>query len=1284
MQTDMTREGGDSILSPGRHNSASEYNYTSDSERSTDIKMENNLNDSDLNDGASPSSVNQNSTSNGRSTNQLQYLQKSVMKALWRHQYAWPFHKPVDADSLNLPDYYKIIKHPMDLGSIKKRLETNYYFSATECIQDFNQMFTNCYIYNKPGEDIVLMAQVLEKVFLQKVAQMPSEEKEILPQARKTPKSAKLSGATASKALNAKPVDAEPAKPVPPPPLPTPSSTLQPTTAAVAPSSTTAVTAAPASISSTTTTSTNTVMESTQFNTTHDAIEPAIVPPSQPIKTKRGVKRKADTTTPVVSSSPYDPVFDPSPKVEKLVSPKVTPAKVLSAKVLPAKVLPAKVTPARRESNRQIKKPKRDLPSEEPVGEQQAQHNMKNKKGKLSPQLKYCSNFVKELFAKKHASYAWPFYKPVDATLLGLHDYHEIIKKPMDLGSIKRKLETREYSCPSEFAEDLRLIFTNCYRYNPPDSDVVMMAKKLQDVFEMRYAKMPELPDLPEMAGNGGLKSDSESSSAEESPTDDDDDSEDEREQKIKELQETMKHIQEQLQQLTEEHMQKLKQKTERRERKEKRLVKKKSKVKDDVKDKVIEPLNVPSQPQLVQLPAADTSKPAKTVKSKANKQKSPSESKRKRAGRSQSSSKKNKSATVAVSQLQPPPPAFDSDDEDNAKPMTYDEKRQLSLDINKLPGDKLGRVVYIIQSREPSLRDSNPDEIEIDFETLKPSTLRELEAYVMSCLKKKTRKTYTKKGAGKSREEAQSEKKKELEKRLQDVQGQLGGSHKKTGSKKDDGNAADGGASRLSASSSSSSGSDSSSDSSSSSSSDSSDSESGSPMKKAKGHAKRGGTPKQGRGKFNKRQMPPAASGPMSPPVKITIGAGMMSPKQPQQLQSPPPLVQTRQTLPPAIPPGQQSIPQNDHFSSLPADTSYGQMPPRMGMKSDPLQLPAYPPSTQHHMVHQPQPPHVQPTSVVGQPMSVIQQKPASPGRVPPPSRPVTHSLPQQPSRPSAMATAKPPSRPIASKPVSISNHIGISSRPSPLQSPPIIVSSPVKTYPDTKPLSPPVLIERSQSRGSEQMARFFLSDEDSSNSPKHSPPKNVPPAPPGATISASGVGISFGVGSNNTMPGGGDPGRKPDKNMLSQVKKDQFKLKNAGSWTSLANMGATTSSSKKHTSQSFEIFKKQAKEKEERERAFKEQAEQIKIQKINAEKERHRQEQEKIREREEDDALAHARRAQALHEEVLKQKEAERNAAKQRERMKEQERRRREAMAHRIDMNAQSELMASFEEML
>ena len=54
--------------------------------------------------------------------------------------------------------------------------------------------------------------------------------------------------------------------------------------------------------------------------------------------------------------------------------------------------------------------------------------------------------------------------------------------------------------------------------------------------------------------------------------------------------------------------------------------------------------------------------------------------------------------------------------------------------------GDKLGKVVQIIQQREPSLRDSNPDEIEIDFETLKSSTLRELKRYVDECKKPRAR----------------------------------------------------------------------------------------------------------------------------------------------------------------------------------------------------------------------------------------------------------------------------------------------------------------------------------------------------------------------------------------------------------------------------------------------------------------------------------------------------------------------------------------------------------------
>lgn len=39
----------------------------------------------------------------GRLTNQLAFIQKNVLKAVCKHQYAWPLLQPVDAKKLNLP-----------------------------------------------------------------------------------------------------------------------------------------------------------------------------------------------------------------------------------------------------------------------------------------------------------------------------------------------------------------------------------------------------------------------------------------------------------------------------------------------------------------------------------------------------------------------------------------------------------------------------------------------------------------------------------------------------------------------------------------------------------------------------------------------------------------------------------------------------------------------------------------------------------------------------------------------------------------------------------------------------------------------------------------------------------------------------------------------------------------------------------------------------------------------------------------------------------------------------
>uniref|UniRef100_A0A3P9KDS0 Bromodomain-containing protein 2 n=1 Tax=Oryzias latipes TaxID=8090 RepID=A0A3P9KDS0_ORYLA len=610
----------------------------------------------------------------GRMTNQLQFLQKVVLKSLWRHHFAWPFHEPVDAAKLNLPDYHKIIKTPMDMGTIKKRLENNYYRSASECMQDFNAMFTNCYIYNKPTDDIVLMAQSLEKAFLQKVAQMPQEEIELPPPIRllKLFFLTTVSGGVTT----AHQVPAVSQSVYSPPTPETPDSILS---------------TPPQTI----------LTKCSSITLQPEQTIPAITgpPPTQPTAKKKGVKRKADTTTPTTMAMPIMTTSGSRRGV----------------------------------SGRPIKPPKKDLPDSilpTPV-----------RRSKLSPQLRYCSGVLKELLSKKHAAYAWPFYKPVDAVSLGLHDYHEIIKFPMDLSTIKRKMDGREYREAQQFSADVRLMFSNCYKYNPPDHDVVAMARKLQDVFEFCFAKMPdEAPAPPSSTSSSSSSSSSSeselSSDGEESESSPSSDSEEERANRLAELQEQLKAVHEQLTALSQGPIVKPKKKKEKKDKKKKKRVEKERhrRIEDD-----LTPIRPPKAPKMT-----------KTSKTK-----------------------RMDSITFNMPHHDPLVGHFDSDEEEDTAPMSYDEKRQLSLDINKLPGEKLGRVVYIIQSREPSLRDTNPEEIEIDFETLKPSTLRELERYVMTCLRKKPRKPYGK-NAGKSREELALEKQMELERRLMDVSGQL------------------------------------------------------------------------------------------------------------------------------------------------------------------------------------------------------------------------------------------------------------------------------------------------------------------------------------------------------------------------------------------------------------------------------------------------------------------------------------------------------------------------------
>lgn len=98
--------------------------------------------------------------------------------------------------------------------------------------------------------------------------------------------------------------------------------------------------------------------------------------------------------------------------------------------------------------------------------------------------LKSCSAVLERLMKHKHA---WVFNKPVDAVALGLHDYFEIIKNPMDLGTVKDRLAQNWYKSPMEFAEDVRLTFQNAMTYNPKGQDVYVMAEQLAKTFEEKW-----------------------------------------------------------------------------------------------------------------------------------------------------------------------------------------------------------------------------------------------------------------------------------------------------------------------------------------------------------------------------------------------------------------------------------------------------------------------------------------------------------------------------------------------------------------------------------------------------------------------------------------------------------------------------------------------------------------------------------------------------------------------------------------------------------------------------
>ncbi|KAJ7275282.1 Bromodomain-containing protein [Mycena haematopus] len=306
----------------------------------------------------------------------------STIRSLKKHKDAAPFLHPVDPAALGIPHYPTIVRTPMDLSTIERKLnssnpskpdpnpENPRYFSADEFIADVRLVGKNCLLFNGADHPISAKAQHLEEVFEKQIKNLPL------------------------------PVE------VKPPPI---------------------------------------------------VKKVATPPPPAPVK-KAQPPRRASTSMPVIRRSDATEVVS-RPKRE------IHPP--------PPKDLPYADIPKKRKTRRV-------------------------KDDGTAEQLKFCANLLSLLHRKQHYAIASPFYEPVDHVLLDIPSYPKIVKKPMDLSTMRKKLDNHEYPNALKFYDDFKLMIRNCFAFNPAGNLVNQAGIELQRLFDEKWQGLPPLHEVSE------------------------------------------------------------------------------------------------------------------------------------------------------------------------------------------------------------------------------------------------------------------------------------------------------------------------------------------------------------------------------------------------------------------------------------------------------------------------------------------------------------------------------------------------------------------------------------------------------------------------------------------------------------------------------------------------------------------------------------------------------------------------------------------------------------------
>jgi bromodomain-containing factor 1 len=202
------------------------------------------------------------------------------------------------------------------------------------------------------------------------------------------------------------------------------------------------------------------------------------IPSPEPVKPEK--KRKA---TPVADAAPPAP-----PARRKSRGATVTSGSPTSATPAQTFALDPSGTPLiRRDSTKgEGGRPKREI---HPPKSKDLIYNARPKKKKFATELKFCDEVLGEIKKPKYHQWSSPFLVPVDPVALGIPDYFKVIKTPMDLATVTTRLNTGQYENAKDFEADIRQIFKNCYKFNPPGSPVHEIGKYYEEIFDREWSK---------------------------------------------------------------------------------------------------------------------------------------------------------------------------------------------------------------------------------------------------------------------------------------------------------------------------------------------------------------------------------------------------------------------------------------------------------------------------------------------------------------------------------------------------------------------------------------------------------------------------------------------------------------------------------------------------------------------------------------------------------------------------------------------------------------------------